>query len=124
MSMHGEHERKNGRSRETGPEQAPGMGAEDADDRAAGRERRMASSERRVHEEAAGEVREAKERIADALWEKPAAFAEYASGHGLGPRLSRFLDAFAALDDETLATDALKRAREAAAKAPREGEAA
>lgn len=110
--------------KDEGRENAPETGAESAQDRAAAIERRTEASERLARAEAADMVKETKERIADALWEQPAAFAEYAAAQGPGGPLSRFLEAFSKLDDEALATDALRRAREAAAKASREGEAA
>lgn len=124
MSMRREREGNDEPPREAGRETSPDAETGRAGDRAAANEVRAESSERRTRAEAANEVREAKDRIADALWEKPAAFAEYAAGQGSGGNLSRFLEAFAALDDETLRSDKLKRARDAAAGAPREGGAA
>ncbi len=109
----GEAEREGGSPR--GPE---------GGDRSAAAERRAEAAERLSRAEAADTAREAKERIADVLWEKPAAFAEYAAAGGLGGKLAGFLEAFSKLGDDVLATEKLRAAREAAAKSSREGESA
>lgn len=109
--------------KDAGRESVPGSGAESGD-RAAAAERRAEASERLARAEAAETVKETKRRIADALWEKPAAFAERAAGTEAGARLSRFFEAFAKLGDDALATEALRRARDAAAKASGDGESA
>jgi hypothetical protein len=59
------------------------------------------------------EVESAQKGIAQAVWSEPANFAKTASRESAGD-LSRFLEKFAALDDQTLVTDELKKARDSA----------
>ena len=80
-------------------------------------EQRAAKTERAVKTEAAGEGREAKERIADIFWARPRQFVERVVTEKLAPYFKRFLGKFSQLDDDAMATDALKRTRDEAAKA-------
>jgi hypothetical protein len=102
-------------------ERTPGSGAEVGRDGEAAIEHSAESPERQAWLKMTEMVRETKGLIADALWERPAAFVEYAAERKLGPQLARFLAAFASLDDKTLLSDALRRDRDAAAGASREG---
>lgn len=121
MSMRTEHGREMPESE--GRENVPAPGAE-REDRTAAAERRAEASERLARAEAADTARETKERVADVLWEKPAAFAERVAGTEAGAHLARFLEAFSKLDDAALATEALRRARDKAAGPPPEGASA
>lgn len=89
---------------------------------AATAESRAEASDRAAKAETAGERREAKERIADILWERPKQFVERVVARKLGPYFRRFLGKFSQLDDEAMASDALKRTRDEAAKAAGDGD--
>lgn len=77
-------------------------------------EARAEASERNARAEVTAEKRESKERIADVLWAKPKRFVERVIEKNIAPYLRRFLGKFSELDDEALATDALKKTRDAA----------
>lgn len=77
-------------------------------------EERAEAAERNARAEVAAERREAKERIADVLWERPKRFVERVIEQRLAPSLRRFLAKFGSLGDEAMASDELKRTRDAA----------
>jgi hypothetical protein len=79
-------------------------------------EARAEAADRTSRLEVTVERRMAKERIAETLWEKPKHFVERVIQKNIAPYLRRFLGKFSELDDETMATDALKKTRDAAGR--------
>ena len=114
-----------GPGRETPPDGGPRESADAAREEGnAGAEARAEASDARARREAGAERREAKERIADVVWERPKRFVERVIEKRLGAPLRRFLGKFGSLDDEAMASRALKEARDAAkreAERPEQG---
>jgi len=106
-----EFERQPGRETPPDGEKRPEEGVS-AVERA---EARAGSADRNARAEVAAERRETKERVADTIWEKPRHFVERVIQKKI-TYLRRFLGKFSELDDETMATDALKKTREDAAR--------
>ncbi|HTM68635.1 MAG TPA: hypothetical protein VL426_05020 [Candidatus Binatia bacterium] len=72
-------------------------------------------AERNARAEVSSQRRESRERIADVLWERPKQFVERVIQKNIAPYLRRFLGKFSELDDEAMASDALRKTRDAAA---------
>ena len=82
-----------------------------------GPERESAPEEIDVRAETGRERASAVERIAEAVWERPARYVEHVIAHKLVPQLRKFVERFSSLDDDALATDELRSARAEAEKA-------
>ncbi|HTK05347.1 MAG TPA: hypothetical protein VL500_07200 [Candidatus Eisenbacteria bacterium] len=79
-------------------------------------EMRAEAGDKGARAEVSAERRETKERVAETIWEKPRHFVERVIQKNIAPYLRRFLGKFSELDDEAMATDALKKTRDAAGR--------